>query len=128
MGQVQNNRLKMIKPPDMAADNTPVNRNIIVAGHRTSIRLEPVMWDALKEICRRERISLHEIATQIAATQSASASFTAAVRIFIMAYYRAAATEEGHRHAGHGAETASSEAAVVPGIFRMAGTQGAAKK
>jgi hypothetical protein len=29
-------------------------------------------------------------------------SFTAAVRVFSMSYFRAASTEEGHRLAGHG--------------------------
>lgn len=29
-------------------------------------------------------------------------SLTAAIRVFLMLYYRAAATDEGHRRAGHG--------------------------
>lgn len=126
----QNQILQACKPESREIDalNGPVNRNIIVAGHRTSIRLERVMWDALREICQRERISLHEIATQIAATQSSTASFTAAVRIFIMAYFRAAATDEGHRRAGHGMQTISGDTAVGPSVVRLPSMQATAKK
>ncbi len=31
-----------------------VMRNVNVRGRRTSIRLEPQIWDTLAEICRRE--------------------------------------------------------------------------
>jgi predicted DNA-binding ribbon-helix-helix protein len=73
-----------------------------VANHRTSIRLEPDMWNGLREICRREHLSIHEIATAVSGRKPANSSLTAAIRVFIMAYFRAAATEEGHSRAGHG--------------------------
>jgi len=38
-----------------------ISRNITVSGHRTSMRLEPEMWDALAEVCRREGASLHDV-------------------------------------------------------------------
>jgi predicted DNA-binding ribbon-helix-helix protein len=79
-----------------------VSRNVTVAGHRTSVRLEPDMWVALKDICRREHASLHDICTAVAGHKNADSSLTAAIRVFIMAYYRAAATDDGHRRAGHG--------------------------
>lgn len=79
-----------------------VSRNVTVAGHRTSVRLEPDMWVALKDICRRERASLHDICTAVAERKNSDSSLTAAIRVFIMAYYRAAATDDGHRRAGHG--------------------------
>ncbi len=40
------------------APSSLISRNVTVAGHRTSMRLEPAMWDALGEICRREHASL----------------------------------------------------------------------
>jgi predicted DNA-binding ribbon-helix-helix protein len=81
--------------------STLIIRNVTVAGHRTSIRLEPAMWDALSEICRRERHSAHDICTMIDAQREAS-SLTAALRVYIMSYYRSATTEDGHLRAGHG--------------------------
>jgi len=83
------------------AASTLVSRNVTVAGHRTSIRLEPAMWEALREICERERQTINAIATEIGRGRSES-SLTAAIRVHVMGYFRAAATEDGHTLAGHG--------------------------
>jgi predicted DNA-binding ribbon-helix-helix protein len=74
--------------------------NVTVAGRRTSIRLEPAMWQALREISTREGKSTHALVTEIAQGRAQS-SLTAAIRVFLLDYFRAAATEEGHRRAGH---------------------------
>ncbi len=60
------------------------------------------MWDALEEICRREERSQHELCAMIDERRRAS-SLTAAIRVFIVNYFRAAATEAGHASIGHGA-------------------------
>lgn len=78
-----------------------VNRNVYIGKHRTSVRLEPAMWQALAEICQREGKSKHELCTMIS-QRRASLSLTSAIRVFIMSYFRAAATDEGHASAGHG--------------------------
>lgn len=70
--------------------STLVNRNVTVAGHRTSVRLEPAMWDALHHVCEREQKSLNDVVTEIARTQVES-SLTAAIRVYLMSYFRAAA-------------------------------------
>ncbi|MBI1273733.1 MAG: hypothetical protein GC131_06595 [Alphaproteobacteria bacterium] len=80
-----------------------VSRNVTVAGHRTSVRLEPDMWAALSDICKRERTTIHEVCTAVAERKGEGSSLTAAIRVFIMAYFRAAATDQGHVIAGHGA-------------------------
>jgi len=64
------------------------SRNLKIAGRRTSIRLEPEMWSAFEDICRRERADLNTLATRIARAKPQECSFTAAVRIFIVNYYR----------------------------------------
>jgi predicted DNA-binding ribbon-helix-helix protein len=81
--------------------STLVNRNVTVAGRRTSMRLEPAMWDALQQICRREDKSLNELVTDID-RQRIESSLTAAIRVYLLRYFCAAATDEGHRLAGHG--------------------------
>jgi predicted DNA-binding ribbon-helix-helix protein len=83
------------------AHSTLVNRNVTVAGHRTSLRLEPMMWASLESVCRREGVSLHEFVTGIDQTRQQS-SLTAAIRVGLLIYFQNAATEDGHRHAGHG--------------------------
>ncbi|MHA1599747.1 MAG: ribbon-helix-helix domain-containing protein [Alphaproteobacteria bacterium] len=82
--------------------STLVNRNVFVGDRRTSLRLEPAMWDALAEISRREDVTLHQLCALIDERRQAS-SLTAAIRVFIVAYFRSAATEEGHASIGHGA-------------------------
>ncbi|WP_460021501.1 ribbon-helix-helix domain-containing protein [Magnetospira thiophila] len=64
-----------------------VTRNVTVHGRRTSIRLEKENWSALEEICQRERISIHELCSQIDSNRTNS-SRTSTVRAFITAYCR----------------------------------------
>ena len=89
-----------ILPPPLRS--TLISKNITVRGHRTSIRLEPEMWDAIKDIATRERTSIHYLCTLIAMRKQQETSLTAAIRVFLMLYYRAAATPDGHSRAGHG--------------------------
>ncbi len=82
--------------------STLMSKNVTILGRRTSVRLEPEMWLALKDISRRERCSIHDICSLIHVRKNPLTSLTAAIRVFLMLYYRAASTEEGHQRAGHG--------------------------
>lgn len=77
------------------------SRNVTVDGHRTSLRLETDVWDALEEICTRESLNVHEVCTLVEQRRTGS-SRTAAVRAFILGYFRDAASDTGHSRAGHG--------------------------
>lgn len=90
------------KNSDKPQRSTLVSKNVTIDSHRTSVRLEPAMWNSLNEICRRERASIHVVCSAIAQHKPEDTSLTAAIRVFIMSYYRAAATEEGHAKCGHG--------------------------
>ena len=65
-------------------------RNIVVAGHRTSVRLEPLMWDSLHDIARHRGVGLNELVTEID-QQRLAPGLTAAIRVFIVDFYRSAA-------------------------------------
>jgi len=65
-------------------------RNVVVAGHRTSVRLEPVMWDALRDIARGRNMPLNDLVTEIDRHRGAP-SLTAAIRVYIVDFYRNAA-------------------------------------
>jgi predicted DNA-binding ribbon-helix-helix protein len=82
-----------------------VSRNVGSAAGRTSMRLEPEVWDALEEMCARENTSLREIVQRIDGAED-SGGRTSAVRVHVLGYFRAAATELGHRAAGHGSAPA----------------------
>ncbi len=80
-----------------------VNRNVNAATGRTSMRLEPEFWDALRELCLREDHDLKEMICRIEAG-AAQGGRTSAVRVFLLQYYRAAAE---HRIAHHTHELVS---------------------
>jgi len=65
------------------------------------MRLEPELWDALIEICEREGQDMSTLVRQVEAAGHAGGR-TSAVRVFILSYFRTAATEVGHAGASHG--------------------------
>lgn len=93
--------------------STLVSRNLNITGHRTSVRLEPEMWAALKDIARREGTTIHNICSLVALRKVPESSLTAAIRVFLMLYYRAAATEIGHMQVGHGSFSVMKRRAKV---------------
>lgn len=86
----------------MSEQSALISRNITVLGKRTSIRLESQMWSSLKEIAEREHCTIHELCSLIASRRKPGLSLTASIRIFLMLYFKAASTEDGHSRAGHG--------------------------
>lgn len=64
--------------------STLVSRNVTVQKRRTSVRLEPEMWTALKEIAALENCTIHDICTLISVRKKENTSLTAAVRVFQM--------------------------------------------
>jgi predicted DNA-binding ribbon-helix-helix protein len=79
-----------------------INRNVVAERGRTSMRLEPELWEALLEICGREGRDMSSLVRKVEQSGHAGGR-TSAVRVFVLAYFRAAATEAGHAAAGHGA-------------------------
>src|ERR1041385_7823931 len=77
------------------ARSSLVIRNIVVGGHRTSFRLEPVMWEALLEIARQRQTNVNQLVTEID-RRRVSSSLTAAIRVYIVDFYRAAAIRLDH--------------------------------
>jgi predicted DNA-binding ribbon-helix-helix protein len=43
----------------------PVKRSVMIAGHATSISLEPVFWDALREAAVAEAVPLSALVARI---------------------------------------------------------------
>jgi predicted DNA-binding ribbon-helix-helix protein len=77
---------------------TLVIHNLVVGGHRTSVRLEPVMWDALHDIARRLRVTTHDLVTEIDRERTES-SLTSAIRVYIVDFYHTAVSPGGRRQA-----------------------------
>jgi predicted DNA-binding ribbon-helix-helix protein len=64
------------------------SRNIVVRGRRTSVRLEPAMWEALRDIANAERSTINDVVSAIAEYRASPSSLTSAIRVFVMGYYR----------------------------------------
>ena len=78
-------------------------RNIVVGGHRTSVRLEPVMWDALHDIAAREGRNINDIVTEVDRDRTAS-TLTAAIRVYIVDYYWSLWLSTGERRLASAAD------------------------
>jgi predicted DNA-binding ribbon-helix-helix protein len=82
----------------LSPSSSLVIHNVVVAGRRTSVRLEPVMWEALQEIVRQQETNINQLVTEIDRRRNSS-SLTAAIRVYIVDFYRAAAAAQGERAA-----------------------------
>ena len=65
-----------------------INRNVQALAGRTSMRLEPELWDALLDICRRENIALADLVQRVE-QRAHPGGRTSAVRVYIVEYFRA---------------------------------------
>jgi predicted DNA-binding ribbon-helix-helix protein len=79
-----------------------VIRTVKVHGHRTSVRLEPQMWDSMIEISRREFCTPDDVCSYVAERKLPHDSLSSSLRVFILDYFRNSSTEDGHFSAGHG--------------------------
>ena len=57
-------------------------RSITIAGHRTSITLEDIFWDALKDIAKAKGLSRQQIIIEIDETRIGSLS--SALRVYAL--------------------------------------------
>lgn len=80
----------MVDAQDKGNQALLVCRNVTVNGRRTSLRMEPLLWDSLKEIAGREGMTIHKVCSEIDRRRGV-ANLTAALRVFIISYYRRAA-------------------------------------
>src|SRR5208282_1167669 len=69
-----------------------VNRNVTALRGRTSMRLEPELWEALEEICRREKLTLGEVVKRVE-QRGHPGGRTSAVRVHVLGYFRDAVSE-----------------------------------
>jgi len=70
--------------------SSTINRNVIVNGRRTSIRLELAEWDALTEICQLEDLTANQLCQKVV-SQRVEKAFTSSLRVFMLNYFRAKA-------------------------------------
>ena len=57
----------------MTITQGPIKRSVTIAGHETSISLEPIFWDALRDAAAEEGIPVNALIARIDADRTASA-------------------------------------------------------
>lgn len=70
----------------------PVKRSVEIAGHKTSISLEPVFWDMLKEAAARLGIPLNALIARIDSERIQAETppgLAGALRLWLVAQLRA---------------------------------------
>jgi len=87
----------------MPADNLSC-RYPILDGARACLRMERAFWMMVDRICAREEISLAEFCQRVRRDvydAGDANTLTSSIRVYVAEYFHAAATEEGHKRAGH---------------------------
>lgn len=66
----------------------PIKRSVTIAGHETSISLEPIFWEALRDAAAEAALPLNALIAQIDAERIASddpPNLASAIRVWLYA-------------------------------------------
>ena len=66
----------------------PEKRSLTLAGHRTSVSLEPEFWQAFRDIAAERGVALNALAAEIDAGRAPDTGLATAIRLFVLARYR----------------------------------------
>ncbi len=64
-----------------------LTRNVVIDGKRTTIRLESDIWDAVDDLCKREKISRHDLCSHVEAGRD-GLNRAQAIRAVVVNYFR----------------------------------------
>ena len=59
-----------------------IKRSVLIAGHRTSVSLEPEFWDALKEAAASAGRSINDLVTEI--DRDRTTNLSSALRVYLL--------------------------------------------
>ena len=74
----------------------PIKRSVEIAGHKTSISLEPLFWDMLRAAAEREGLPLNALVARIDAERIAASrppGLAGAIRLWLVSALHAANRE-----------------------------------
>ena len=71
----------------------PIKRSLTIAGHRTSISLEPPFWEALREVAEAEGKTVADVVARLdseraSRNEAGAGGLSGAIRVFVLNYYR----------------------------------------
>ena len=67
----------------------PIKRSLTLRGNRTSVSLEDDFWRAFRDIAEEKNIPINALAAQIDAERDLEAGLATAIRLYVLAYFRA---------------------------------------
>ena len=68
---------------DKALSGGPPKRSITIAGHRTSLSLEPEFWQAIKQLAEDKKLSLAQLISEIDSTRG-TRNLSSACRVYVL--------------------------------------------
>ena len=68
--------------------STVVKRSIVIEGHKTSISIEDIFWNSLKEIARDRAMTLSKLVASIDASRVAGSNLSSAIRVYVLDRFR----------------------------------------
>jgi len=71
----------------------PIKRSLTIAGHRTSISLEPEFWDGLREVAAAEGLTVAALVARVDAERAAAGNsdeggLSGSLRLRVLRYYQ----------------------------------------
>lgn len=70
----------------------PEKHSLTLRGHRTSVSLERAFWDAFREMAAARGQTLNQLATEIDESRQGDAGLASAIRLHVLAHFRALAS------------------------------------
>ncbi|SFM17038.1 ribbon-helix-helix domain-containing protein [Shimia aestuarii] len=67
----------------------PVKRSLTLKGHRTSVSLEDDFWRAFRDIAEEKDLPINALAAEIDARRDLDTGLATAIRLYVLAHYRA---------------------------------------
>ena len=91
-----------LESPQTFSANNARQEYVVIGAIVYRFTLDRYMCDVLAEICRREQSSFQQVCEAVAHTKEPAMSIEQGLVIFVIDYFRLAATNEGHLAAEHG--------------------------
>ncbi|SIN92882.1 ribbon-helix-helix domain-containing protein [Vannielia litorea] len=66
----------------------PEKHSLTLAGHRTSVSLEPEFWAAFRAIAAEKNIPINALAADIDADRGVERGLASAIRVFVLKHYQ----------------------------------------
>ena len=73
----------------------PEKHSLTLRGHRTSVSLEPPFWEAFCDMAAARGVPLNQLAAEIDASRAGEMGLASAIRLHVLAHFRALASGSG---------------------------------